>query len=279
MKKILVPTDFSEQAENALAVAHDIALKCNATIMLLNVIEAPGGASFDTMGGTPTIDPMDNVYVIELMEAMKKKMLDIVAAYPQVTIEHEVRVGNPFSSISAEVVKHDMDLVVMGSKGSSGIEEVLIGSNTEKVVRRAKCPVLTIKDKININDVKDIVFASDFKEDQAEVIHELIKFQKIFDAKLHMVKINTPNNFTAEREMNKQMKEFAEKNNVENYDLNIYNDVVEEDGIIFFADDIKADMIALATHGRTGLMHLLSGSIAEDVVNHSKRPVWTYRIH
>ena len=58
-----------------------------------------------------------------------------------------------------------------------------------------------------------------------------------------------------------------ETHELENYTVNIYNDVVEEDGIIYFARDIDADMIALSTHGRSGLMHLLSGSIAEDVVN------------
>ena len=62
------------------------------------------------------------------------------------------------------------------------------------------------------------------------------------------------------------------------YTIDIYNDKVEEDGIIFFAQDIGANLIALATHGRSGLLHLLSGSIAEDIVNHAKRPVWTFRL-
>ena len=53
-------------------------------------------------------------------------------------------------------------------------------------------------------------------------------------------------------------------------------DILEE--TLNFAEDIDAELIALATHGRTGLMHLLSGSIAEDVVNHAKRPVWTFRL-
>ena len=74
------------------------------------------------------------------------------------------------------------------------------------------------------------------------------------------------------------MNEFVEKYDLDICTLNIYNDFIEEDGIIYFAQDIDADMIALATHGRSGLMHLLSGSIAEDVVNHAKRPVWTCRL-
>jgi nucleotide-binding universal stress UspA family protein len=60
-----------------------------------------------------------------------------------------------------------------------------------------------------------------------------------------------------------------------NYSLNIYNDVTEEEGIVCFAEELNADMISMVTHRRTGIAHLIAGSIAEDVVNHSKRPVLT----
>jgi nucleotide-binding universal stress UspA family protein len=63
---------------------------------------------------------------------------------------------------------------------------------------------------------------------------------------------------------------------LKNYTINIFNDLSEEEGVIYFADSIHADMIAMATHGRTGFAHVLAGSIAEDVVNHSKRPVLTF---
>jgi hypothetical protein len=109
-------------------------------------------------------------------------------------------------------------------------------------------------------------------------VEELFKLQEIFEAKLHLVKINTPNNFETNRTIFKEMKTFVEKYNISNYSLNVYNDYIEEDGIIYFCEDIGADMIALATHGRTGFMHLLSGSIAEDIVNHAKRPVWTCKL-
>ncbi|MCK5469422.1 MAG: universal stress protein, partial [Cyclobacteriaceae bacterium] len=168
--------------------------------------------------------------------------------------------------------------VIMGSKGSSGFEEVLIGSNTEKIVRHSKCPVLTVKSQTNIGDVEDIVFATNFKEEDSHVTNELKKLQEVFEAKLHLVRVNTPNNFETNRSIMSQADEFVKINDISNYTINIYNDKVEEDGIIFFAQDIDADLIALATHGRSGLLHLLSGSIAEDVVNHAKRPVWTFRL-
>jgi nucleotide-binding universal stress UspA family protein len=72
------------------------------------------------------------------------------------------------------------------------------------------------------------------------------------------------------------MEDFAKKLKLTNYTINVFNDVSEEEGIIYFADSINADMIAMATHGRTGFAHVLAGSIAEDVVSHSKRPVLTF---
>ena len=74
-----------------------------------------------------------------------------------------------------------------------------------------------------------------------------------------------------------RIRSFVKKHNFENIKAEIYNSLSEESGIIEFADDIDADLIAMTTHGRTGLLHLLTGSIAEDVVNHSSRPVWTFK--
>lgn len=280
MKTILIPTDFSEQANNALEVAYEIAKKSNAAIKLLNIIEAPGGGSFNTMGEIATGDPMNNIYIIEMMKRVKERMEGIVRdpRYNGVQITYDVSIGSPFTTISNGIAEFNIDLVVMGSKGSSGLEETLIGSNTEKVVRRANCPVLTVKNKVDITQLKDIVFASDFKPKGDNVIQALKEFQGLFNARIHLLKVNTPNSFSSDRELRPRMLAFAEQHGLKDATINIYNHEDEEDGIIYFAEDIKADLIALGTHGRSGLMHLLSGSIAEDVVNHSKRPVWTYRI-
>ena len=72
------------------------------------------------------------------------------------------------------------------------------------------------------------------------------------------------------------MQNFARKLNLENYTMNVFSDRSEEEGILHFASGINADLIAMATHGRTGFAHVLVGSIAEDVVNHAGRPVLTY---
>jgi len=284
MKTILVPTDFSEQANNALDMAYEMAVIGNAELIILNVLDmpgghayAPGGASFNVMGGPAMGGELDNVYLVELHNKTKEKLENIIKEpkYKNIKLSYRLQVGNPYHNISEEIVENDVDLVVMGTKGASGMEEMLIGSNTEKVVRLAKCPVLTVKNKVGVNNVKKIVFASSFTEAEDHVIEELKKLQKLLSAELHLLKVNTPNNFETSRKIKQDVKNYIDKYDLQHASVNICNDVVEEDGIIYFAEEIDADLIAMATHGRTGFMHLLSGSIAEDVVNHAQRPVWT----
>jgi hypothetical protein len=101
--------------------------------------------------------------------------------------------------------------------------------------------------------------------------------QQVFDAQFNFVSINTPGNFITSREAQLRLDKFIHRFKFEHVNTEIYNSLSEETGILEFADDIGADLIAMATHGRTGILHLLTGSIAEDVVNHSIRPVWTFR--
>lgn len=286
MKKILVPTDFSEQAGYALDFAYQIALKSTAEIILINVVDYPGlssiwGGGMNVIGGAePPLDNLDESFINNLFNRSKDEIRAMTKKLDpgSVKIKQVVEVGNPYFVITEKIEQENVNLVIMGTKGASGLEEVLIGSNTERVVRHANCPVITIKKKRDYTKIHNIAFASNFEGDQAHVVEELFKLQDIFKAKLHLVKINTPNNFETNRTINKEMKIFVEKYNISNYSLNIYNDYIEEDGIVYFCEDIGADMIALATHGRTGIMHLLSGSIAEDIVNHAKRPVWTCKL-
>jgi len=90
--------------------------------------------------------------------------------------------------------------------------------------------------------------------------------------------INTPNRFVRDITAMKLLEDMATRNMFKDYKISTFNDITEEEGIIYFADQINADLIAMGTQGRTGIAHLISGSIAEEVVNHAKRPVWTYRL-
>lgn len=281
MTKILVPYDFSDQAQYALDFSTALADRLdNVHVEVLHVLEIPANTGFGTMGGGEMIPEMENqVFFIELTNRRKKQMEELNTKFENSSFKFttNLKMGNAFKGIHESIKEEEPDLVVMGSQGSSGIEEIFVGSNTEKVVRNATCPVVTIKHPIDPKQIKKIVFASDFRENSAEVAARMKRLQHLFDAELYFVIVNTPGTFETSRESLQRIKYFAKQYSFDNVQAEIYNSLSEEGGIIEFAEDINADMIAMATHGRTGFMHLITGSIAEDVVNHAKRPVWTFR--
>jgi nucleotide-binding universal stress UspA family protein len=282
MTKILVPYDFSEQAQNALDFSVAIANKFDIVhLEVLHVMEVPASTNMGTMGGGEMMPNMENqIFFVELMNRRKSQIEELKAKYTGANFKFSatIKLGNAFKNISDSINEENPDLVIMGSKGASGMEEVLIGSNIEKVVRTASCPVLTIKTAIDPDDLRKIVFASDFKDDSAEVAIRIKRFQELLGAQLYFVVVNTPGNFESSRDSILRIKAFAQKHDFANVTAEIYNSISEESGIIEFAEDVNADMIAMGTHGRTGFLHLITGSIAEDVVNHAKRPVWTFKV-
>lgn len=283
MIKVLVPFDFSQTANYALNFATGLATRySNLEIVVLHIIETPVSTGMGTMGGglESVPDFQNQIYFMELIETRKRQMAEIDERYKGSIFNFQTKVvlGSVFKSISESVAEQDPDLIVMGSKGASGLEEVMVGSNTEKVVRTATCPVVTIKAETDVATMKKVVFASDFRYSDEKVANRIKRMQTVFDAEFYFVVVNTPGNFESTRESINRIRTFVQKHHFENIKAEVYNSISEESGIIEFAEDINADMIAMTTSGRTGLLHLITGSIAEDVVNHSKRPVWTYKV-
>lgn len=278
MKKILVPTDFSKEAQTAAEVASGIAKKAGAELILLHVIEEGSRDSFKVTGEVSGSSMEDKLFTMKLIQSSKKQMNKMTSdkMFTGVKVKEELRMGSPFHGMRAIITEQKVDLVVMGTAGKTDLAEMIIGSNTEKVVRYANCPVLTIQKKPTSMDFKNIVYATSLSKDE-EIFSRVVKrAQEMYNATVHLVRVNTPGNFQRDAVVKKYMQDFAKKLMLKNYTINVFNDITEEEGIIYFAEGINADMIAMATHGRTGFAHVLAGSIAEDVVNHSKRPVLTF---
>ena len=282
MIKVLVPFDFSQTANYALNFATELSANYSGIeITVLHIVEIPVSTGLSTMGGgmDPIPDFQNQIFFMELIETRKKQLAELKEKYKNsaYTLTTKLTIGNVFKNISQTIEEEESDLVVMGSKGTSGLEEVMIGSNTEKIVRTSPCPVVTIKTETEVAKMKKVVFASDFRESDDKVAARIKRIQSMFDAQFYFVVVNTPGNFETTRESMTRIRTFVKNHHFENIKAEVYNSLSEETGIIEFADDIDADLIAMTTHGRTGLLHLITGSIAEDVVNHAKRPVWTYK--
>jgi nucleotide-binding universal stress UspA family protein len=277
MKTILVPTDFSEHANHALDLAKQLALKHEMAIHLLHIVEQPGSQYITPVTGGAH-DQMENVFVLRMIEKVKAKMQETANELAQEGIKttFKVKIGNPFKQISSQIKGENYHLIVMGTQGASGLDEVMVGSNTEKVIRHATCPVVTLKEKADLDKIDDIVFAMSYFGQNGYLAEQLKEIQQLFMARVHLVTINTPGNFLVERNVASSLNKFIEEHQIDNYTINIYSDITEEEGIVHFAEDQNANAIAMATHGRTGISHLLTGSLSEDIANHSMLPVITF---
>ncbi|WP_299457008.1 universal stress protein [uncultured Microscilla sp.] len=270
MKKILVPIDFSEQSINAFNVAKNIAKKADAEVLLLNVIEPY--MPFSEVGYTAT----EQDYISHLKDTSVSHLKRMAEEDNGIKVSSQVEIGSIFKVIKTYINDQAIDLVVMGTQGASGLEEILIGSNTEKIVRTSACPVLTVRNTADSFEVKALVFATNLRQEQVKAVEILKEFQQFFGAHIHLVYVNTPNAFLSSHEIKEQSDEFVKKANLENFTLHVESDVNEEIGVIHAAENLGVDMIAMGTHQRKGLAHWFAGSIAEDVVNHANRPVLTF---
>jgi len=274
MKKILVPTDFSDQAENALKVAAMLAKSHNAEIYLLHMMEIP----------MQQLDPInahsDVPEVLFFMKLAHKKFNHLMSSdfLEGITVHETVKADITFNEIKDACKELDIDMIVMGSHGATGIKEMFVGSNAEKVVRTSEIPVLVIKNEHDSFEISDFVFASDFKNDNKETYKQAINFAESINAKIHLLMVNTASHFITTSEAKDRIDDFISGQTFDNYTINIYNDVTVEQGILNFSRDIDADLIGISTHGRQDIAHFFNGSISEDLVNHAKRPVITFKI-
>jgi nucleotide-binding universal stress UspA family protein len=274
MKKLLVPCDFSTPSLHAFQFALDVAAQANGTVHLLHVVELPVLHDSVLM---PVL-----TFEAELFQELKAKAEMEFAIIKKKYNKHEVAIttavqfGKIGDMIQNYAKEHEIDAIFMGSNGATGAREFFIGSNAEKIVRHAEVPVLVIKDSYK-GPIKNIVFPNTLEiEDQEDLVQKVKALQHFFKAHLHIVWINTPVNFTTDTETRQRLEKFVKRYQFRDYSLNIYNHINPEDGIIEFSKSIGAGLIAMGTHGRTGIAHLMHGSLTESLVNHSNKLVWSY---
>ena len=274
MKKILVPCDFSPTSINAFRFALDVAAQSKGAIHLLHAIELP--VLHDTLL-MPTLY-FEKAYLEDVNKNTQKRFEKLIAKYKtgQVKVTSRVMFGMPSKMVQDYVSDEGIDIVIMGSHGASGIREFLIGSNAAKIVRTSTVPVLVIKERVK-NPIKRIVLPNSIDpEKEVDLIMRIKALQSFFKAQLHLVWINTPLNFTLDTITRMKLNDMVKQFDLKNCTLDIFNYSDIDSGILAYTEMVKGDFIAMGTHGRSGIAHLITGSIAEAVVNHGSIPVWTF---
>jgi nucleotide-binding universal stress UspA family protein len=273
MKSILIPFDFSDLAIGALRFALDLNRHDEARFHLLHVIKMP---VLQNTARLP-IPSAEEEWVHDAGKHAELRFKELKKEYLQdCQLTTAVRFGDTADSIVEYAADNRIDLVVMGTNGATGLREILIGSRTEKVVRHSDVPVIAIKQFIPGNKISSIVFPVTLDEAPDESLVRKVKsLQDHLKAKLHLLWVNTAANFRDDYTVRKTLNGLALRYLLHDYTINVFNGDDETSGIVNFCRMIDADMIAMGTHGRTGLRHVMRGSIAEDLVNHVSIPVWT----
>ncbi len=274
MKKIIVPVDFSELASHALNFAIEFNDKIKGEIVLIHVMDAPvGHASF----GNPA---METFYEGEFIKGIHNKLEEWSLRVKELgqKVTTRLKFGNTFKSISEAVSEDKSSWIVMGSKGSSGLKEIFIGSNAERMIRYAKCPVLIVKGETHIKDMKSMAFVSDLSEEQDLVANYAKEVQELLGLNMHLVKVKTPYNWLDDVQVEKQLEHYAERNFLKDFTKSSIDADFADEGAVKFAEENNVGIIVLGTHGKKGLAHIIGGSIAEDVVNESKVPILVFKI-
>ena len=275
MYKILVPVDFSKKSEFAVKMSAQIGKKIKSEIHLLHLVELPSGI-VDMGAGSNFSIPASMMY----LRKVKEKIIHLKNTFfdGDHIIKYSIKFENPFEGIRNYTQKNNINLIVMGSKGVSDFEEMIIGSNTEKVVRTSNIPVVVVKTDNDKFKFKKLVFASNFDDENKAAFVDFLAFAKKFNSQIHLLKINTISNFESSYTTHKKIKDFVKGFNLKRKTITIYNDASVVKGIINFAKEIDADVIALTTHGRSGLSSLFNGSIAKSVSKNILKPVITFKI-
>jgi nucleotide-binding universal stress UspA family protein len=278
MKKILVPVDFSEHSEYALEVAASLARTFDAEIVVLHMM----GLSESIVNENESEEFAEVQYYMKLA----KKRFELFLNRPWlkgVRMQQMIQNYKIFSEINNIVKEQDIDLIIMGSHGVGGISEIFVGSNTEKVVRSSEVPVLVIKKRTENFRIKKVAFGFDFEPKSLSAFKNLKKLCAVLNAELCLLYVNLPGiRFMSTAQMQAKTTEFLnlafQGQDDQLKEVIYYCDYSIEKGIYNFAKETHADVIAVTTHGRSGLAHFFKGSIGEDIANHVDLPVMITRI-
>jgi nucleotide-binding universal stress UspA family protein len=184
-------------------------------------------------------------------------------------------VGGIVESIDQQIEESNIDLVVMGTKGASGLDKILFGSNTTRVIEKANCPVLAVPRDMPFKIPKRIVYATDFDDSELSHIQELATIANAFKAEIIMTHITTDEEALLSEEMLK--RNFAERvKAITDYTPITYFVKYEEDitrALESFTIQVNADWIAMFTHKRSLFEKLYKPSLTKAMAYHSQIPL------
>lgn len=273
--KILIPTDFSVQAEFAYLMVKKLEEKTTIDIHFLHVLNVPDTVTMDSNGEIQTCGEIDVNYVIKQKEIAIRKLENLKVLYGSYINVHLV-LGKTTDAILDFSNANSFDLIVMGTKGSSGIKEILSGSETQIIARRSKTPLLSLMCDRSDLQIQNVLLVHNFSNPKMEGMTLMHKLIKAFNTKVHLLQITSGQVESEKARVEADMKQFAELNGIENYACHLINDKDVENGVIHFNQMSNMDIICIGTHGKGGLFHQ---SATDKLINHLYKPIISFHLN
>ncbi|MCX6297077.1 MAG: universal stress protein [Bacteroidetes bacterium] len=274
IKTILVPTDFSKTAANALNYAVKVAEKTKSKIILLHAYQ------IDLYSPDLPVEYFNQINSLTKGNSEKQlvSLISKVKRSSKIIIDH-ISIEYPtVGCILETIVKKKIDLVIMGTKGASGIKEIFLGSVAGEVIEKAKCPVLAIPLKASYTGLKRITYASDYHSSDITILKKLVEIAKIFKSKINVLHIAVAE-FTMDSEKD-ILKTFINKvdRKVEynNLTFQILYGKDEEKEIEKYLKSKTTDLLSISTRKRTLLEKFLSKSITKTLSYHTIIPLLAF---
>jgi nucleotide-binding universal stress UspA family protein len=273
--KILVPVDFSDQSIIALKQSYNLARLTKSEILLIHVLDEDFIKSLEHYF-------KDNYYEDPMKEQVQSrldKMANDVQKEAGVTVNTTIRKGKIYEEIDRVAREIDAKFIVMGTHGPVGIKKKFLGSNAERVIKEASCPVITIKGQQHHYGCKKIVLPLDLSRETKEKVDKAIELAGFFGSAIYIVSVvESDDEFLMNkltRQMN-QVKEFVEAANIPVHTEFIKGDDIPEE-IINYAERNDADLIIIMTQQETNWTEMFIGFAAQEIINKSDIPVLTIR--
>ena len=275
MKNILVPTDFSDNAWDALTYAIRMYDDIPCCFYILNTYEVNPSRVSSTMhqfGARKVYEILKNESIDELHKISKylsENMLNDKHTYKTVS-----KSGSLVPIVQDIVHKENIDMIVMGTTGSSGLKGVFMGSNTVKVIKHINtCPILSVPEKYVYEEPTKIVFATDFKNHLGEMeLRCLIELQLIHNFKIHFLHVKKENELSEKQQYNMEVLKGNFSEDVFMID-EIESDTTLSEIITVFAEDQKVNMICLVNHEHSFIEKLTHEPVIKRVSFHSAIPL------
>lgn len=269
MKNIIVAIDFSDCSVNALEHAISIACKGGYNIIMVWV-------NNPTTTKILLSSDQSSDMISEVESQFKKLISKYSKSLPASNISYTIREGKVYHQVSLEAKERDSMLVVAGTHGTSGFEEFWIGSNANKIVSLAPCPVITIRGGIKVSrDLTKIVMPIDSTPETRQKASFTSLIAHLFNAEVHVLALYTTNIGTIQENIDSYAKQVARFLDDENITCVLENMRTENiaRATIDYAEKIEANLISIMTEQETSTSNLWLGPYAQQLVNHSPIPV------